>query len=309
MLASVAGLLLLLAIGVVFYWLLLVVSTARTLTHPPRQTYASAVSRVQPGDPGELDKPREFQTWTLRSQGRDLEVWDVPGDVPEGPVAIVTHGWSSGKVNALRRVPLLSTLCSRVVLWDMPGHGESGGRCTLGVLETADLLALIDRVGDERPIVLCGSSMGTGVSIAAGLRASGVVQIIVEAPYRLAPTPARNVMLFRRAPVTFVLGPALAYVGLAACGRWTGPNLSRGKDHPFDREVLAGRLRCPLLVLHGDADPTCPIEDGRAIARACPRGRFVEVLGGTHQNLWKNPSCRATMEREYTNAITALNQP
>lgn len=303
------GLLLLLAIGAALYWLMLVVLTTRTLTHPPRQTYASAVARGQPGDPGELDEPRAFEVWTIRSQGRDLSVWDVPGDVRDGPVAIVTHGWASGKVNSIRRLPLLAGICSRVVFWDMPGHGQSGGRCTLGVREPEDLLAIIERVGQDRPIVLCGSSMGAGVSISAGVRASGVAQIIVEAPYRRAPTPARNVMGFKRAPVRFVLGPVLAYVGLIASGRWTGPGLGRGKDKPFDREILAAGLRCPLLVLHGDADPTCPIEDGRAIAKASPRGRFVEVPGGTHQNLWKDEACRAIMEREYTNAIAALAKP
>ncbi len=309
MVESALGLLLLLAIGAVLYWLMLVVLTARTLTHPPRQTYASAVARGQFGDPSELDDPREFEAWTLRSQGRDLSVWDVVGENADGPVAIVTHGWASGKVNSIRRLPVLVRLCSRVVFWDMPGHGESGGRCTLGVQETDDLLALIERVGGDKPVVLCGSSMGSGVSISAGVRSDKVTQVIVEAPYRLPPTPAANVMDFKGAPVRFVLGPALAYVGIAACGRWTGPNLTPDKDHPFNREVLASRLRCPLLVFHGDADPTCPIEDGRAIARACPRGTFVEVPGGTHQNLWKHEACRAIMEREYANAIAAFAKP
>jgi pimeloyl-ACP methyl ester carboxylesterase len=300
---------LLLAIGAVLYWLMLVVLTARTLTHPPRQTYASAVARGQPGDPGEFDEPREFEAWTIRSQGRDLSVWDVSGDNADGPVAIVTHGWASGKVNSIRRLPVLSRLCSRVVFWDMPGHGDSSGRCTLGVQEPDDLLAIIERVGNEKPIVLCGSSMGSGVAIAAGVCADNVVQVIVEAPYRFPPTPAANVMRFKRAPVRFVLGPALAYVGIAACGRWTGPNLEWRTDRPFDRKVLASRLGCPLLVFHGDADPTCPIEDGRAIAKASPQGKFVEIPGGNHQNLWKNEACRAIMEREYTNAITTLAKP
>lgn len=306
MLVSVAGLLLLLFIGGVFYWLGIVAWTTRTLTHPPRQTYAAAVARARAGDPGELDEPRQFEAWTLRSQGRDLAVWDLPGDDPEGPVAIVTHGWASGKVNSIRRAPVLTAQCSRVVFWDMPGHGDSGGRCTLGVREPEDLVALAERVADDRPIVLCGSSMGTGVSIAAALRLPGVALVIVEAPYRRAATPAANVMRFKGAPVQFNLGPALSYVGIAACGRWTGPELSTCREQPFNREVLAARLACPLLVLHGDADPTCPIEDGRAIAAASPQGRFVEIPGGTHQNLWTNAACRAIMEREYTDAIRAV---
>ena len=302
------GLLLLIAIGGILYWLLLVFLTARTLTHPARQTYASAVSRSRAGDPSELDEPREFEAWTLRSQGRDLAVWDVKGSAEDGPVAIVTHGWSSGKVHAIRRLPLLCGLCSRVVFWDMPGHGESGGRCTLGVLETNDLLAIIERVGHDRPIVLCGSSMGSGVSIAAAVRSEHVSLVIVEAPYRLPVTPARNVMRFQRSPVWLNLKPALAYVGLAASGRWTGPGLVHADGPVFDRATLAAELTCPLLVLHGDEDPTCPTADGREIAEACRNGRFVEIPGGTHQNLWKDAGCRATMEREYTNAITAVTR-
>ncbi len=300
------GLLLLLAVGGALYWLLLVFLTARTLTHPPRQTYASAVSRGRAGDPSELDEPREFEAWTLPSQGRDLSVWDVRGRSADGPIAIVTHGWSSGKVHALRRLPLLCSLCSRVVFWDMPGHGESGGRCTLGVLETNDLLAIIERVGHGRPIVLCGSSMGSGVSIAAAARSEHISLVIVEAPYRMPITPARNVMRFQRSPVWLNLSPALAYVGLAACGRWTGPGLVHAGGPVFDRAKLAAKLACPLLVLHGDEDPTCPTVDGREIAEACPSGRFVEIPGGTHQNLWKDADCRAMMEREYTNAINAV---
>lgn len=304
----VFGLFVLLAVGGALYWLLLVFLTARTLTRPSRQTYASAIARGQPGDPSELDLPRQFEAWTIKSRGRDLAVWDVAGEKPNGPVAIVTHGWSSGKVNSIRRLPHLASLCSRVVFWDMPGHGESGGVCTLALLEPEDLLTLIERVGNERPIVLCGASMGTGVSIAAALRAESVAQVIVEAPYRMPATPARNVMRFQNSPVLLNLKPALACVGIMACGRWTGSGLEPSGGPPFDRAKLAADLPCPLLVLHGNADPTCPIEDGRAIAAACPNGRFVEVPGGTHQNLWKDAACRAIMEREYTDAFAAANR-
>lgn len=302
---GVLGLMMLLALGGLLYWFVLVAWTVRSLTHPPRQTYAAAVAKGRAGDPGELDHPRAFSSWTVQSQGRDLAVWDVPGDASDGPVAIVTHGWGSGKVNALKRVPLLASLCSRVIVWDMPGHGESGGVCTLGVRETQDLLAFVERVGTDRPIILCGSSMGSGVSIAAAAGSSAVALVVAEAPYRLAPTPARNVMRLRNAPTTLNLGPALAYIGLQASGRWTGPSLDT-REAAFDRATLAASLACPLLVLHGDADATCPVDDGKAIAQACPQGRFVEIPAGTHHNLWKDEACRATMEREYTAAITAL---
>lgn len=304
-----AGLILLLALGALLYWLALVGWTFRLLTCPPRQTYASAVSKARPGDPGELDTPLAFESWSLQSVGRDIKVWEIPGRAPGGPVAIVTHGWGSGKVNALKRVPLLAGLCTRVMLWDLPGHGESGGRCTLGLREVDDLLALIERVGVERPIVLCGSSMGAGVSIAAAARSKAVALVVAEAPYRLAPTPARNVLRSRHAPTALNLAPALSLLGLLASGRWTGPRLDSARFGTFDRAAHAAGLACPLLVLHGDSDTTCPIEDGKAIALAAPCGRFLVISGGTHHNLWKDASCRATMERAYTDAIADLSRP
>lgn len=300
------GLLLLLAIGGVIYWLALVAWTIRALMKPPRQTYASAVARGRPGDPSELDDARPFSAWTLRSQGRDLAVWDIEGHAAEGPVAIITHGWGSGKVNALVRVPTLTPLCSRIVLWDQPGHGESGGACTLGVREAGDLVALVERVGRDRQIVLAGSSMGAGLCIAAASQCPHVSLVVAEAPYVIARTPARNVMRLRRAPVAMNLSPAMAWIGLVAARRWTGPSLDVPPDRPFDRTILARRVQCSLVVLHGDEDQTCPIEDGRAIASAASEGRFVEISGGTHQNLWKDPACRATMEREYTTAIRSI---
>lgn len=299
------GLVLLLALGGLVYWLVLVAWTIRSLQRPPRQTYASAVAKGRAGDPGELDGSREFAAWTLQSQGRKLAVWDIVGEVEHGPVAIVTHGWGSGKVNALVRVPLLASLCSRVILWDLPGHGDSGGVCTLGVRERLDVLNLIERVGFDRPIVLCGSSMGAGVNIAAASRCEGVALVLAEAPYRLAPTPARNVMRLRKAPTAINLKPALAWIGLRTTGRWTGPSLDTA-DEAFDRSALAAKLRRPLVVMHGDVDATCPLEDGKAIAAACPHRKFVEISRGTHHNLWKEPACRATMEDAYIDAIRGL---
>jgi len=51
------GLLQLLAIGYAIYLIALIVYTIWSLTHPRRQTYASAIHRALPGDPGELDPP------------------------------------------------------------------------------------------------------------------------------------------------------------------------------------------------------------------------------------------------------------
>jgi pimeloyl-ACP methyl ester carboxylesterase len=57
---------------------------------------------------------------------------------------------------------------------------------------------------------------------------------------------------------------------------------------PSRRESL-GRLRIPALVIHGDADPLVPIENGRRTAAAIPGSRLVVLPGMGHElppQLW-----------------------
>jgi pimeloyl-ACP methyl ester carboxylesterase len=202
-------------------------------------------------------------------------------------VIILTHGWGDSRLGALTRAPFLLPHCSRLVAWDLRGHGDSPGRCTLGTRDVDDLLALIDRVGGSHPIVLFGWSLGAGISIVAAARTSArtpVAAVIAEAPYRLAPTPARNVLRIRRLPYRWNIAPAFALLGLdlGVGAKWLG----------FDRAEHAARLAYPLLVLHGIWDAICPIEDAREIAARAPSASIVEIPGGGHHTLWSDADTR-----------------
>ena len=69
--------LLFLALSLALLWAISTASIAWMLTHPPRRTYASAIARGRPGDPGELDRPREFHSWSFRTRGMRLPVWSA----------------------------------------------------------------------------------------------------------------------------------------------------------------------------------------------------------------------------------------
>jgi len=290
---NVLGLLMLLGAGLALFVLAVICVTAWTLTHPARRSYAWAVARGVPGDPSEVRLPGmgrvEFSQWFLRSRGRDLPVWDIAGFATAGPVAIVTHGWADSRVVVLSRLPALLPHCRRVVVWDLPGHGDSPGCCTLGTREVEDLERLLEEVGTGAPVILYGSSLGAGLSIvvaAAAGAASPIVGVIAEAPYRVPRVPAERVLAARGLPWRWNLPPAMAGLGL-----WLGHGLSwagRGSAGGFDRAAHAANLRVPLLVLHGTEDEVCPVQDGRAIAAAVPagRGRIVEIAGAAHNNLW-----------------------
>jgi pimeloyl-ACP methyl ester carboxylesterase len=369
------GLALLIGIGLVVFLATLVLFVIRTLTRPPRRTYAWAVARGRVGDPSELDRPRPFRNWTFRSRGLELPVWEIEGDVPGGPTVICTHGWGDSRLGGLVRVDALAPAAGRIILWDLPGHGEAPGTCRLGTAEARDLLELIDHVagsarrhdppranaagdqpercghaehaaaetkaapdvpsdvrqGVEAPppapsvgdggggLVLYGWSLGAGVSIVAAARDGRVSGVIAEAPYRFPMTPARNVLRGRALPHRLNLAPAFWLLGLmlGAGPGWgrahpaaAGPDGSRqgggvgpvenrshrgpppsatGGEGAFDRAAHAARLRCPLLVLHGEFDEICPLEDARAIVEAVPEGvpaELAEIQGAGHNNLW-----------------------
>ncbi|MCC6679017.1 MAG: alpha/beta hydrolase [Phycisphaerales bacterium] len=274
------GLVQLLAVGLVLAVLIAAVYAGWALTHPPRRTYASAVARARPGDPSELPSPRVFESWTFTTGGATLPVWDIPGDNPAGPVVIMTHGWADGRLGALQRLGPVLPVASRIIAWDMRGHGDATGICRLGTREVDDLAALIEHLGASS-VILFGWSLGGGVSIAAAARddlSRRIAAVIAEAPYRVPGTPARRVMHVRglpyrlNLPITFFVLGFLFGVG----PRWRG----------FDRAAHARRLKCPLLVIHGEWDQICPVEDGRAIAEAAPAGSLAILADGGHNDLW-----------------------
>src|SRR5262249_38296638 len=159
-----------------------------------------------------------WTAWTCRWRGLDLPVWDVEGDRPDGPIFILSHGWGDSRVGALTRTPSLAAFASRLILWDMPGHGEARGACTLGLEEVGALFRLIEPI--DKPVVLYGWSLGADVSIAAATVSPSVTGVIAEAPYRLPRTPARNVLRTFGLPWRINLPLALGLLGI----RWgVGP--------------------------------------------------------------------------------------
>jgi pimeloyl-ACP methyl ester carboxylesterase len=244
-----------------------------------------------------------FAEWTVTHRGATLPVWDITGDDPTGPVLVFSHGWGDSRIGALSRVQALAPHASRLIAWDMPGHGDASGMCTLGTHEVDALLALLrqlasSRANEEAPrVVLFGWSLGAGVSIAAAAKvavAGGagpqgvrVVGVIAESPYRDAATPARNVLEMQRLPQRSNLAAALWCIGVDA---GVGGSLVR-RAAAFDRAVHAAALReqgVPVLIIQGEADPISPLGDASEIASAANATLHV-VAGAGHFGLWTDP--------------------
>lgn len=282
-------------LGFALALLLAATSTVRRLRRPPRKTYASAVARNLPGDPSELDTPRDFEASRVTIDTFDLALWDLPGDSDDAPVAILWPGWGDSRVGGLARLEPFLSRTSRIVLVDPPGHGESSGLCFMGTREPRVLDALIREITSDavrgRGVILFGWSMGAGVAIACAAhdkeKTLNIRCVIGEAPYRLAPTPAKNVIRQARMPWAMSGPLAFCFMGirLGIGPKWRG----------FDRAEHASRLRVPLLIAHGESDSVCPLDDGRTIADRAPDGRIEAIPRGGHNDLWREPTHRARM--------------
>ncbi len=199
-------------------------------------------------------------------------------ETPSAATVVICHGLAGSKDH-----PQVAALAERlydhgyhVVAYDARGHGDSGGTCTLGKLEGLDVAAIVewaDTCGNQ--VVLVGASMGAVAALAhaADNRSlTGVVAISSPGDWRL-PYHFRSLVtagLARTRP-----GRQWARRKMnVRIGPWTAPEPARS---------LLKAVNCPVIVVHGSADPIIPrrfsLADG---LNEGPLRELVEVPGMGH---------------------------
>jgi pimeloyl-ACP methyl ester carboxylesterase len=337
------GLLTILALGLLIAQTAAIGYTLRMLTRPPRRTYAGAVARGLPGDPSELSPALPFTQWSFNSRRRELPVWDITGLNPEGPTLILSHGWGESRTTSLPRLAALAPLCSRLIAWDMPGHGMSPGSCSLGIHEPQDLLALISALNTHptaakidiqsatqyniisqkhastpRPIILYGFSLGAGISIAAAAqRCRSAPNTSAAAPATAPSNPIAAVIAeapyrLPRTPANNVLKltgfprvPNLD-IALALHGLDQRAGLTFATSRSFDRAAHAKSLTIPLLILQGTADAVTPPQDAQSIANAASSATLYLIPNCEHLDMWTHEVFRTQALQACANFIHKL---
>lgn len=124
--------------------------------------------------------------------------------------------------------------------------------------------------------VAVGASMGGGCALAMARQEPDRVEAIVLAGAHAGPDAPE-----RRAQREEAI-EKIRREGSESIWQGSGPPASADelvavvealRDRPDDRPVVAS-LPLPLLVVAGGADPTIPVETGRALAESAPDGRF-----------------------------------
>lgn len=157
-----------------------------------------------------------------------------------------------------------------VLVFDYRGYGNSGGRPSPEGLVEDGLAALRYVRGredvDPRRVVVLGQSLGGAVAAAALSRdePGGVQAVALEAPFSSYRSVAR------------------AKLG----GTWFARLFLRPfawllvSDAASPLKAMARRPPVPLVVLHGDADPVVPYEEGARLYRAAPEPKELWTMEG-----------------------------
>ncbi len=269
------GLVVLFSTAMMVIVLALVFAAVRESLRPPRRATGWALGAGWPADPAAVDT--EFEEWTLdRPAGVGLPVWDVVGHDPAAPVLVLLHGFGRSRLTWLPYLDEWRRRASRVVMIDLRGHGEATpDGAGLGDADVEDIVALVDALAVEadRALVILGRSLGATVGILAAAECPRIDGVVAIAPYERLEVPLANRIRLRGLPAWPAV-PMTLWV-LAALGR-----------RPRSTSRAASRLKIPVLVVQGTADPISPEPGARAIADACPTCRYERVEGAGHGDHW-----------------------
>jgi uncharacterized protein len=230
-----------------------------------------------------------------------LPCWWFPAAGPTA--AVVVHGRSAVRQEAFRLVPLLHGLGLPTLAIsyrnDPEGPPSPDGRSHLGATEWEDVEATVAwaRRQGARDVVLIGMSMG-GACVAELVRrstlAGHVRAVVLDAPVLDWGPVIRRAAVARGLPTAvlpLLLPPTMRLAERRSQIDW------HGLRHLHDPE---GYDR-PTLLIHGDEDPTVPVELADAFADTRPDiVTYLRVLGAGHVRSWNHDRVR------YEQAVTAF---
>jgi pimeloyl-ACP methyl ester carboxylesterase len=215
-----------------------------------------------------------------REPARLVSLFASPGAPETRPTLLFLHGKGGAGSEFTKDAVRALRLGFNVLVPELRGHPPSTGtRVTYGILETSDLLLLLDRararfgVAAER-LGIDGCSMGAllALQLAAARRPAA---LWLQSPF--GDLRAMAVHYLHRAtglPRLLLEGPVRLLV--YRLQRREGIDLSR-----VDPVEAARRVTCPVVVVHGEGDPLVPI-------RFSPR--LYDALAG-EKTFWRVPAC------------------
>jgi pimeloyl-ACP methyl ester carboxylesterase len=231
---------------------------------------------------------------------------------PDLPVVIFIHGAGMDHTVWTLQTRFFAHHGRAVLAVDLPGHGRSEGSALGSIEALADWTArLIEAAGAGRAAVV-GHSMGALVALETAARAPdrvwalallGAAAAMPVHPDLLA-AAARGDHDAYDLVVSWGYGRRAHLGGARAPGLWMLGSglrlLERGRDRTLGADLAAcnaykggldaaGRVRCPTLLLLGEADRMCPPAQARALAARIDDQRTVILPRAGHLMMIEQP--------------------
>ncbi len=209
-----------------------------------------------------VDLPVLEETTLTASDGERLVAWVVPPRAGK-PVLLFFHGNAGNFGRSWRqaRFRALTEDGTGLFAVNYRGYGGSTGapsEAGLHLDARAAYGAAVARFGAAN-LIGYGESLGTGVALKLAAEVP-LTAVILEAPYLSTAAVAQGVYPF--VPISLLM------------------------LDQYRSDTVIGRVRAPLLILHGERDGVIPFAQGRALyALANEPKRFVRFPAGGHEDL------------------------
>lgn len=218
--------------------------------HPVR--YAAGMRSLVPAGAEDV--------WFNAPAGPRLHGWFMHART-QGPAVgtiLYAHGNGGNLSNVGWLAERLATRGFDVLLFDYRGYGRSDGEVTDENSLYADTDAAYDYLLRERQVtptrlVLYGQSLGTTAVIDVAARRQ-CAALIVESGLSSAGAMAADMLPWLPRPLYFI---------------------ARNR---FDSAAKLARVRCPLLIAHGDPDQIIPVAQGRALYAAAHDPKQLHIF-------------------------------
>nr|MEE4269995.1 alpha/beta hydrolase [Candidatus Krumholzibacteria bacterium] len=223
--------------------------------------------------------PRELE-W-LEGSTFSLVTYDEKISLPvwswgTGPTVMLVHGWSGrGAQLAVMAEPLVKA-GFRVVTFDLPAHGQAGGKLAALPMFARAVRLVSEQTGPVHGVI--SHSLGT-----AGVTMAMFEGLLIERALYLA--PPENLPLY--------LQQAGAYLGFRpGIATHAQKHLEKLYGIPFDQmraPVYGPQMTANLLVVHDDTDKEVDLSEGHQLVRHWPGSRLIVTHGHGHHRLVRRP--------------------
>ncbi|MFI4866510.1 MAG: alpha/beta fold hydrolase [Steroidobacterales bacterium] len=206
----------------------------------------------------------------------EVQIYEWPGD---GPAVLVLHGWISYAGQLGEMIAGLRSHRLRVVAFDAPAHGRSGGQ-QADLPRFRDALAAVSRACGPAAAILAHS-------FGAITAASWLAEDAAAAQLRAA------VLVGLPRDIGYLFESFSIAMGLRreVIGRLRALFRARygGDPEDYAAPLLAQRIHIPVLLVHGGADEYIPAEHAREVALQLRDGRIQVIAGLNHSAPLRDP--------------------